>query len=266
MNPVTPARTVRPGELWVFDFDGTLSPLVADRDTAVLHPACRDLLDDLAQKRGLAVAVLSSRSIDDLVPRVPLSRVLLGGGSGLEWRFPGGHRVLPGDRAEARRDETRRSLQAILARIRRFPGMEVEDKLWSLAVHYRQVLPDAAPMVAPLLEELRNTPGIRVFDGPCTAEVQLLPSVNKSFGVRRLCRLLRFDPATGRIAYAGDDESDAVAMRWVLGKGGAAFTVGGRIRVRGARAVAGPGDLARAVREYAGLPPRGSSAQGEVEA
>jgi trehalose 6-phosphate phosphatase len=266
MNAETRDQTVRPSALWVFDFDGTLSPLVADRDAAVLHPACRDLLEDLAQQLGHAVAVLSSRSVDDLVPRVPIPHVLLGGASGLEWRFPGGHRVLPGDRAEVQRDEARRSLQPLLSRILSFPGMEVEDKLWSLAIHYRKVLPDAVPMVSPLLDELRKAPGIRVFDGPYAAEVQLLPSVNKSFGVRRLCRLLRFETADGRIAYAGDDENDAVAMRWVLGKGGAAFVVGGRVRVRRARPVDGPADLARAVREYAGLPPRGSKGRGKVEA
>jgi hypothetical protein len=51
--------------------------------------------------------------------------------------------------------------------------------------------------------------------------------------------------------YAGDDENDAVAIRWVLSKGGAGFVVGNRISVPRARSVKGPADLARAVREFA---------------
>jgi trehalose 6-phosphate phosphatase len=78
--------------------------------------------------------------------------------------------------------------------------------------------------------------------------VQLFPNVSKSFGLRRLCRLLKFDPSSDRLCYAGDDENDAVAMKWVLKKGGTAFVVGGRVRVRGALPVDDPAALARALR------------------
>jgi trehalose 6-phosphate phosphatase len=237
--------------LWIFDFDGTLSPVVPDRDKAALHPMCRELLESLSRRDGHFVAVLSSREIEDLVRRIPLPRVILGGASGLAWRLPGGHRIRPGDPAESRRDEARKNLAPILSRLAAFPGVDVEDKGWSVAVHYRNVLPEALPMLDPLLEELAGSPGIRVFRGTYAVEVQLFPNVSKSFGVRRLCRLLKFDPSNDRILYAGDDENDAVAMRWVLKKGGIALSVGKRALVRGARSVADPAALARAVGELA---------------
>jgi len=243
--------------LWVFDFDGTLSTLVPDRNDAELHPMCRDLLKDLSEKPGHFAAVLSSREIEDLVGRVPLPRVLLGGASGLVWRFPGGHRLRPGEPAEARRDESARALAPLLARLSSFPGVDVEDKGWSVAVHYRHALPEALPLLEPLLDEFDGLPGIRAFRGPSAVEVQLLPNVSKSFGVRRLCRFLGFDPGRGRLLYAGDDENDAVAMRWVLRKGGTAISVRTRLRVRGARWVEDPAALARAVRELARLEPQG---------
>src|SRR5512139_1848564 len=92
----------KPGfrRLWVFDFDGTLSPLVPDRSTATLHPACREVLEELSAGPQEIVAVLSSRAIDDLVPRVPVPGVFLGGGSGLVWHLPGGLRVRPGAETE----------------------------------------------------------------------------------------------------------------------------------------------------------------------
>lgn len=237
--------------LWVFDFDGTLSPLVPDREAASLHPACRALLETLSRTKGNFAAVVSSREIEDLARRVPLPEVILGGASGLAWRFPGGIRLVPGDPVEKRLEAVRKRLAPILGRLAAFPGVEVEDKKWSVAIHYRNVLPEAIPMLEPLLVELGETPGIRSYQGAYAVEVQLFPDVSKSFGVRRLCRLLKFDPSADRIVYAGDDENDAVAMRWVLGKGGTVLSVGDRVRVRGARPVADPAALARAVRDLA---------------
>lgn len=235
--------------LWIFDFDGTLSDIVSDREAARLHPACRSLLETLSGKGGNYVAVLSSREIDDLAARVPLPDVILGGASGLAWRFPGGIRLLPGDTVEKRREKAQKALAPILNRLSAYPGVEVEDKGWSVAVHYRQVLPDATPMLEPLFAELAAVPGTRTYRGTYAFEVQLFHNVNKSFGVRRLCRLLKLDPSRDRILYAGDDANDAVAMRWVLKKGGIAFSVGGGLRVRGVRAVDDPEALARAVRD-----------------
>jgi trehalose 6-phosphate phosphatase len=248
--------------LWVFDFDGTLAPIVSDRNAARLHPECRKLLEELVRTPGRHVAVLSSREIEDLSRRVPLPGVILGGASGLEWRLPGGRRIRPGDEAQTRREKARAILAPLLCRVSSFPGVAVEDKGWSVAVHHRHVLPEAAAMLEPLLKELGETPGIRVFRGPSMAEAQLLPRGNKSSGVRRLCRFLRLDPSKAQLLYAGDDENDAVAMRWVLRKGGIAFCVGKPMRIPWVRVVETPGDLAREVRELAAIGPRRNRRKG----
>jgi trehalose-phosphatase len=248
--------------LWVFDFDGTISSIVPDRNSARLHPEWRKLLEELSRTPGGSVAVLSSREIEDLSQRVPLPGVILGGASGLVWRLPGGHRLCPGNAAKTRREKSRAVLAPLLSRLCSFPGVDVEDKGWSVAVHHRRVLPEAAAMLEPLLEELEQTPGIRVFRGPSVAEAQLLPEVDKSLGVRRLCRLLGVDPSKAQLLYAGDDENDAVAIRWVLGKGGIAFCVGNPMNIAGVRFVKSPVDLARAVREVAAIVPRLNKGKG----
>lgn len=237
--------------LWVFDFDGTLSPIVADRAAARLHPACRALLRDLARRPGNAVAVLSSRTIEDLAPRVPVEGVILGGNSGLEWLFPGGHRVRPGAGAEERLAASRRRADRLLAPLAAVPGVEIEDKRWSAAVHFRLVAPERIPAVRSLIAELKRQPGIRAYDGPFAVEIQFLPSVSKAFGLRRLCRMTGVRCAPRCIVYAGDDESDARAMAWLQRGGGTAIVVGDRVRLDGARRVAGPAALARAIRETA---------------
>ena len=238
--------------LWVFDFDGTLSPLVPDRNAARLHPASRAMLKELAADSRYRVAVLSSRSLEDLAPRVPVPGLFLGGGSGLEWRLPQGHWIRPGEKAERKLAEARKAVLPELTRISAFPGVDLEDKHWSLTVHFRSVVPEALCMLVPLIQDLKKCPGIRVYEGPFAAEVQFFPSVNNSFGVRRLCRFLRFYPSGGGIVYAGDDENDAVAMRWVVSKKGTAIAVGDGIRVPRVLHVDGPVSLVRAVRGMAG--------------
>jgi len=114
----------------------------------------------------------------------------------LRWRLPRGHRIRPGDPVEARREMVRRTLD-------------------------------------PLLKELDGMPEFRVFRGPSVAEVQLLRNVSKSFGLRRICRILGFDPSKDRVLYAG-----------------------GAARVPGAKVVEHPVALARAIGALAGVPPQ----------
>jgi len=68
-------QTAGARRLWVFDFDGTLSPLVPDRSIATLHAACKTMLEELSAGPREIVAVLSSRGIEDRVPRVPIPGV-----------------------------------------------------------------------------------------------------------------------------------------------------------------------------------------------
>lgn len=245
MNPGASRR------LWVFDFDGTLSPVVSDRNAARLHPASRAMLKELAANFRNRVAVLSSRTLEDLVARVPIPGLFLGGGSGMEWRLPAGHRFRAESEAQRKVEEARRSVLPALKRISAVPGVELEAKRWSAAVHFRGVPPEALPLLSPEIQELKRHPGIRVFEAAAAVEVQFSLSANKSFGVRRLCAFLRFDPSGGRCFYAGDDENDAAAMRWVISRKGTAIVVGNGIRIPGVRNVPGPAGLARAVRSLA---------------
>jgi trehalose-phosphatase len=234
--------------LFAFDFDGTLSPIVPVRTEARMHPSCHSLLRDLVQAPRTLVAVLSSRSLEDLLSRLPLRGLFLGGGSGLEWRLPGGQRIRPGREEERGMEEARALLSPVLEKISSLPGVDIEDKRWSIAIHYRNVSGAGREFLAHLLDEMRRVRGVRVFNGPSVAEIQLVPGWEKARGLQELCRFLQFDPSGGRIVYAGDDENDGTAMRWALSRKGTALSVGLRPRVSGVRVVSGPLSLARAVR------------------
>ncbi len=245
--------------LWMFDFDGTLSPIVPVRTEARMHPACRSLLRELVRAPGNLVAVLSSRSLEDLASRLPLRGVFLGGGSGLEWRLPGGHRIVPGREVARSAENARTRIVPLLENISSVPGADIEDKRWSIAVHYRRVPADERAALVPLLDKVRRQEEVRVFEGPAVLEILLVPGWDKAIGLDHLCRFLRFDPSGGRIVYAGDDENDGTAMRWALSRKGTALAVGNRPGVPGARTVSGPASLANAVRRLASLSGNGEN-------
>jgi trehalose 6-phosphate phosphatase len=238
--------------LWVFDFDGTLSCLVPDRDAATLLPEAKELLAALVRLPRQRVAVLSSRLLDDLIPRVPVNGLYLGGGSGAEWLLPDGdHRTA--ESKTQRLESARNAVMIELAKLSGIQGVDLEDKKWSVAVHVRYVSPDDRLRVFEFLEALSRSAGIRLLRGPEVFEIQLLPEIDKLFGVVILCEMLHFEPVPGSLVYAGDDENDAIVMDWVLRHGGIALTVGRLPLVPGAIVLDHPAALVQKVRRMAGL-------------
>jgi trehalose 6-phosphate phosphatase len=238
--------------LWIYDFDGTLSPIVKERSAAAILPEAKETLIELVRFQGQHVAVLSSRMLGDLVPRVTVPGLYLGGGSGAEWLMPDGRKVITEGKLEPLLKARSRVLEA-LKTVGTIPGVDVEDKKWSFAVHVRGVLLDDQASIFNSLTELARTEGIRILRGPEVFEVQMLPEIDKLFGVKTLCSLIGFTPESVRIVYSGDDENDAVAMEWVIRHGGVAFSIGSTPLVQGAIPVDNPEEMVKEVRKLAGL-------------
>jgi trehalose-phosphatase len=238
--------------LWIFDFDGTLSPLVPERQDARILPQARDLLGKLAAKPGERVAVLSGRVLDDLIPRVEVPGVYLGGARGLEWLLPEGKRMTAMTTLE-RLPEVRQALLPEIGNLLSLPGISLQDRGWSLAIHLHQVAPEHRDQVSSYLKDRLRRRGIRFFHGSEIFEIHLLPEVDKVLGVRTICAYLEVDPAGGHVVYAGDDQKDGVAMVWVIQKGGLAVKVGYSHNVPGAWHVKDPAALVSRLRKLAGL-------------
>ena len=239
-------------KLWIFDFDGTLSPLVPDRNAAVLLPEARELLSELSKLPGQSVAVLSSRMLEDLIPRMGVEGLYLGGSSGAEWLLPSSERRTA-DSKTKRLEGVRIAVMPELHKLSDIQGVDVEDKRWSVAVHVRHASAGERARVLDFLSVLSRTTGIRLFKGPEVFEIQLLPEIDKLFGVITLCVMLNFVPAPGSLVYAGDDENDCTAMQWVIRKKGAALFVGKEPKISGIWEIPTPAALVSEVRKLAGL-------------
>jgi trehalose 6-phosphate phosphatase len=182
--------------LLAFDFDGVLAPIVEARERAHLRARTRALLIRVAE--CCPTIVVSGRQLSDLTPRlegVPLQMVF--GNFGHE-PPPVGH---PPPRAVAR---------WVADLERRFSGEEgvvVEDKQFSVAVHYRRS-PHPIHAHRIIEHELSAIRGARVLQG--SMAVMLVPTDGPTKGstLQAARRRLGCD----RAVYVGDDGTDEDAF------------------------------------------------------
>jgi trehalose 6-phosphate phosphatase len=109
-----------------FDFDGTLAPIVAAPERAHMRPVTRRLLKAVAAR--YPCVVISGRSRDDLVHRlrgIPIVHV------------SGNHGLEPWAEEPRYIRQTERWVQQLSPRLAPFSGIVIENKTYSISIHYR---------------------------------------------------------------------------------------------------------------------------------
>ena len=195
------------------DFDGTISSIAPAPAQAGLHPRAVELLPDLA--RRYPMCVMSGRRAADVASLVGLAHIHYVGVHGMEWMEDEPRidpEVLPHlptlDRA---REELRAALPGL-------PGVTVEDKLVSVALHFREV-PDSEAEAVRLMEGLADNLGLKVRRGRKTVELRPPVDIDKGTVLIRLAAGWRLR----RALYAGDDLTDVDAfrgLRYLMKEGG----------------------------------------------
>ena len=123
--------------LLLFDYDGTLTPIVKRPEHAVLSAEVRRLLGSLAANPRYVAGIVSGRSLEDLATIADIPGLIHAGNHGMEIRGHGMDFVHP-EAVAARSilDEVERRLSVALGDV---PGVIVEHKGLTLTVHYRAV-------------------------------------------------------------------------------------------------------------------------------
>jgi trehalose 6-phosphate phosphatase len=192
------------GSALLFDFDGTLSPVVDDPAAAVALPGVAERLDHLATSYRM-VAAVSGRPIAFLAGVLPAS-VALSGLYGLESRVGG--RVVAHPDADRWRpviDEVVRSLAAATAPGEAAHGVVVEAKGLSITLHVR-TRPDLGEVVVDLANRLAGPAGLEVR--PAKMSVELHPPIEADKGTA----LLDLAAGAAGVLYVGDDVGDLPAF------------------------------------------------------
>jgi trehalose 6-phosphate phosphatase len=114
------------------DFDGTLSPIVADPGLARLVDGASEALTALVDRLAV-VAVITGRAPLDARRMTGVEGLLVAGNHGTEWLEPRATQPAPSPEAAA----VRLRLDDTLDRLPLLPGVTIEHKGLSATVHYR---------------------------------------------------------------------------------------------------------------------------------
>lgn len=113
--------------LLAFDFDGTLAPIVVQRDNAQMRQRTGELLAKVCTL--YPCAVISGRSQGDVGSRIS--------GSAVKY-VVGNHGVEPGAGLGDFEQDVSRAREALEQSLAGWAGVEIENKQYSLAIHYRK--------------------------------------------------------------------------------------------------------------------------------
>jgi trehalose 6-phosphate phosphatase len=120
------------------DFDGTLTPIRRNPEAVGLAPQVRELLESLS-KSGITLGVVSGRKIADVRKRVRLQRIWYAGAHGLFLRDPENREYSLATPAQKAR--IRKASRLLAAKIRGARGLWIEQKIATVALHYRGAPP-----------------------------------------------------------------------------------------------------------------------------
>lgn len=203
------------------DFDGTLTALASDPDNVELPPPAMAALRRIQSAPGVSLAVISGRSLTDLIPRIPLPGITFAGNHGLELRGLG----LDGERHEAKAAKPllKAMAQQLEEAIGGVPGIRIENKELSLTVHVRNVILSHQDLVTRHVREAgAREPALRLQEG--NQVLELLPAIawDKGSALRQIAS--RLGLPNSAVFYAGDDTTDEAAFAVV--KNGVTVRVG----------------------------------------
>jgi trehalose 6-phosphate phosphatase len=207
----------------LLDVDGTILDLAPTPREVWVPPSLRHAMARLSERTGGALALVSGRSLSDLDLLFAPLQLPAVGGHGAEFRPCAGGEP---DLREASLDQTLKRRLALLAEIS--PGILIEDKGYSLALHYR-LAPDLGERVnqavAQICAEYPAAP-IEVLRGKSVVEIKQV-GFNKGTAVRELMHHTPF--LDRRPIFIGDDVTDESVFAMISEFDGVAFSVGRRV-------------------------------------
>ena len=224
----------------LLDIDGTLLDLMPTPREVWVPPGLAKTLNRLVERTNGALALVSGRSLNDIDLIFAPDLFPAVGGHGAEMRI-----ATDSEAVAAHAPPMDKELKRRLAAIAKLsPGILLEDKGYSLALHYR-LAPHAEKAiyaaVSLIRADLPNAP-IEVLPGKCVCEIKH-SGFTKASGV---LELMTHEPFKGRRPlFIGDDVTDETVFAIMPDLDGLAFSVGRR-----AKGVAGHFDAPSDVREF----------------
>ncbi|OKO86500.1 trehalose-phosphatase [Bradyrhizobium sp. AS23.2] len=207
----------------LLDIDGTLLDLMPTPREVWVPPGLSDTLTRLTERTSGALAMVSGRSLNDIDLIFAPDVFCAVAGHGAEMRLSAGNEA-----DDVHAPPMDKELKRRLASIAKLsPGILLEDKGYSLALHYR-LAPHAEKAIYEAISLIRadlpNAP-IEVLPGKFVFEIKH-SGFTKATGVREL---MKHEPFRGRRPiFIGDDVTDETVFAIMPDMNGLAFSVGRR--------------------------------------
>jgi trehalose 6-phosphate phosphatase len=204
----------------LLDVDGTLLDLAETPPRVEVPQQLKRALEALVVRSGGATSFVSGRSLADLDRLFAPLKLAAVAGHGAELRTTGG--TVPHRQAAAIPDRLRRSLATFAAANE---GVILEDKGYSLALHYRLTPQRAATVEQAVIAACADYPPNVLDVLPGKAVLEVKPAgFSKGSGIREL---MQAPPFRGRRPiFIGDDITDESAFAVLPEFGGLGFSVG----------------------------------------
>lgn len=204
--------------LLLFDFDGTLCPFHPDPESVYPEARIVRVLGSLASKPNSTVGIISGRRLPDLRKRITIpGEVYIAGFHGLEIQSP--YETFMHPEAAAATVTMRAIVERMRPSLPALPGVFIEDKVFSIALHFREAAPAVrvaaqSCFIAAARDDI-DAGRLRLLPGACVLE--LLPGAawHKGSALQWIReRIERLHGPTFTV-YVGDDVTDEDAFRAV---------------------------------------------------
>lgn len=208
----------------MLDVDGTLAPIAPRPDAVVVPAETRRAIATLAARDDMHVVLVSGRAAADARRLVSALHVWVIGNHGFEITGPDGEELVEQQVAHYR-PVVAQAARRLAAQVAHVPGVILEDKGWTLSVHYRLADPAVVPRLRAAVEETVAHLGLRLTFGKEVLEVRPPVRVDKGTAVVQLGLKLGGLGDSGSLMFVGDDQTDEDAFRALRARAGHSVTV-----------------------------------------
>jgi trehalose-phosphatase len=209
--------------LLLFDFDGTLAPIVSHPALAELPADMRRLLEQFRDLPRVRLGIISGRALADVKQMMNMDDVMYAGTHGLELEAPGIALVSPA--AAAYRPFLDHAVEMIAPIASDYQGAWIEHKPLAFTVHYRGVQLAEVPCLKQRLEDALDDYSGLLMGVDASRAMEVIPDVGCNKGEAVEFILGRY-PAPPALLYAGNDVNDREALEATLEFGGVAIGIG----------------------------------------
>ena len=211
--------------LLLFDYDGTLTPIVARPEIAVLPDETRRLLAELASIDRFVVGVVSGRELTELEGLVTIPGLVYAGNHGLEMSGRGMDFVHP--EAPGFAQSLTEVAGLLEQRLKDVPEALVHNKGLTLSVHFRNTPDPYAGQVdstiVAVVEPYAAAGQMKITRGKRVVEVR----PNLDWGKGEAIEKIRWNCGDGPLpVFFGDDQTDEDGFVAAQDLGGIAVYIG----------------------------------------